>query len=362
MNEPESPTNLDALIEQKKQELAELAELQRLAAKHKLVLSAAQIFPAAQPMTIKSPAVSSTGFDGTVRSLVTCYRSDKTSPYHKLKFAVRKNYESSLNRLIHDLGHERVADLDAAKITYCYETKWAANNKLAMGHNMVGKLRMLSTYGSTALKDDGCTYLAGVLAHMHTKPGDARTEQMTVEHVNAIRRRARETGRASIALVQAFQFEVPNLRQLDLIGEYVPLNEAGTSEVMRQKGRLKQKWLRGLRWTDIDEHLILRKMVTKSRKAQPQEVQVDLNQCPMIMEELFADHGSIDRSTFPVSGPVVASETTGLPYSTDDFRRKWREIANEAGVPPTIRNSDSIRPETKRGTQRTKATIPGRES
>lgn len=361
MDEPDSPINFEELIEQKKRELAELAELQhlqRLAAKHNLKLVADVVQEQPSPPTPPSTGKSSR----TVKSLVDCYRADQRSPYRQLKFAVRKNYESSLNRLIQDIGSERVAELDATKIRHFYETKWAIDGKLAMGHSLVGKLRMLSTFGSTVLNDEGCTYLAGVLANFSTRTVEARTERMTAEHVNAIRAKAREIGRASIALVQAFQFEVPELRQLDLIGEYVPLSEPGTSEIIREKHKQKQKWLRGLRWPDINEHLILRKTIKKSRRSQPQEIEIDLTQCPMILEELFGRGPKIDRSALPASGPVIVSETTKLPYAHDDFRRKWRDIANEAGVPPTIRNSDSIRPEKKKGTQRTKATIPGRES
>lgn len=362
MGKPDSPvSSVDEIIEQKKQELADWLEYRRLAAKLGQLPNQAPL-PIPAALTHDNP--SSTEFDGTIRGLLRCYRTDKRSPIHQLKFAVRKHYGSHLNRLDHDIGQELVAELDEAKIEHLYKTNWSANgNKLAMGHAMVGKLRMLSTFGSTVLKDDGCTHLAGVLAHFSTKTNEARTERLTSEHVNAIRKRAREIGRASIALAQAFQFEVRELRQLDLIGEWVPLNESGTSEVLREKRNQKQKWLRGLRWTDIDEHLILRKTVKKSRKAQPQEVEIDLTQCPMVLEELFVARGlKIDRSSLPTSAlPVIVSETTELPYAHDDFRRKWRAIADESGVPSSVRNADSIRAD-KQGSQRTKATFPWQET
>jgi hypothetical protein len=363
MDEPDSPVNIAEMIEQKKRELAELAELQqleRLAAKHKmkLVVDPAYVQVAAPyPETKSSPPTKTNAL--TVGALVACYRVDHRSPYRQLKFAVRRNYESSLNRLVRDLGPERVAELDEAKITRCYETKWAANNKLAMGHNMVGKLRMLSTFGSTVLKDDGCTYLAGVLAHMHTKPAGARTERLTAAHVVAFRSKAHEAGRASIALAQAIQFEAPILKQLDIIGEWVPISEPGTSDVMRPK----EKWLRGLRWSEIDEDLILHRTVTRGRNKQPKPVSIELRKHSMILEELFAGRGpKIDRSALPASGPIIVSETTSVPYSTDDFRRKWRVIADDAGIPDTVRNMDSIRGEDQQESQRSKATFPWQET
>jgi len=38
---------------------------------------------------------------------------------------------------------------------------------------------------------------------------------------------------------------------------------------------------------------------------------------------------------------VVVSEYNGLPYTAMEFRRWWRRIANECGIDPNVRNSDS---------------------
>jgi hypothetical protein len=344
----ESPINLDEMIEQKKRELAELAELQRLAAKHKLVVSAAQSqSPAAAPANISGG--SSGEFDGTVAGLVRRYRDDKRSSYHQLKFAVRQNYNSSLNRLIHDIGSERVADLDAAKINHFYEINWAANGKVAMGRTVVGKLRMLSTFGAVTLKDEACTLLLGVLTNMRFKSPEPRIERLTAEHVNAFRSKAHEMRKPSIAIAQAFQFEIPLLRQLDLLGEWVPIGEPGTSEVVRRK----EKWLRGLRWSEIDENLVLRRTLTSGRKNQQKEIEVDLKQKPIIMEELNRVPQRARK------GPVLVCEATGYPWTTADFRRKWRKIATAAGIPKAIRNMDSIRADAQQEIQRSRATIPG---
>jgi hypothetical protein len=360
MTESDPPISLEEMIEQEKRKLAKMVELQRLAAELNFVVSAAPGQPVHSIAPAKNTIGKPNGFDGTVGGLVRSYQSEKRSTYHQLKFAVRKHYDGTLKRLTDDIGSERVAELDAAKIKHFYDTNWAAGGKLAMGHTMVGKLRMLSTFGSTVLKDDGCTHLAGVLAHMHFESAKPRTERLTAEHAHSIRSKARETGRISIAIAQAFQFEEPRLRQADIIGEWVPIGEPGTSEVMWQK----QKWLRGLRWSEIDENMILhRTIMTGRRKNRREEIEIDLSNKPMILEELFSGRGSkIDRSALPASGPIVVSETTRLPYHLEDFRRKWRDIADGAGVPPEVRNSDSIRADAQQGPQRSRATIPGKES
>jgi site-specific recombinase XerD len=50
---------------------------------------------------------------------------------------------------------------------------------------------------------------------------------------------------------------------------------------------------------------------------------------------------TIDRSLLPATGPVCYCETNGLPWSPNEYRRKWRLVANEAGVPKSVTNMDS---------------------
>lgn len=49
----------------------------------------------------------------------------------------------------------------------------------------------------------------------------------------------------------------------------------------------------------------------------------------------------IQRAQFPASGPVIMCELTGTPWTQRNWRRWWRIIAREAGVPDTIQNRDS---------------------
>jgi site-specific recombinase XerD len=38
---------------------------------------------------------------------------------------------------------------------------------------------------------------------------------------------------------------------------------------------------------------------------------------------------------------MIICEITGLPYSTAEFRRKWRLVADKAGLPKAVKNMDS---------------------
>ena len=164
-----------------------------------------------------------------------------------------------------------------------------------------------------------------------------REQQMTAEDAHAIRGAAHEKGWHSIALAQAFQFEL-RLRQLDAIGEWVPLAEKGSSEIIYGN----EKWLRGLRWSQISEDLIF-EHTTTNKLEKPKEIKVDLRQYPMIMEELARERTRLGK--LPASGPMIICETNEKPYSTNEFRRKWRIVANRAGVPNTVQNTDSARAE-----------------
>jgi site-specific recombinase XerD len=142
---------------------------------------------------------------------------------------------------------------------------------------------------------------------------------------DAICAEAHRINRPSIALAQAIQFE-GMLRQKDIIGEWVPIAEPGTSAVIH-KGL---KWLRGIRWEEIDENLVLRHVTSKRQK----EVEIRLADAPMVVAEL----AKVERKG---SGPVIVNESSGRPYSVTHFRQIWRTIATAAGVPKSVRNQDS---------------------
>ena len=65
------------------------------------------------------------------------------------------------------------------------------------------------------------------------------------------------------------------------------------------------KWLRGIRWSEIDDNLILRHVTSKRQK----EIEVDLKLAPMVMEEL-ALLGERQKS-----GPLIVNQATELPLS-----------------------------------------------
>ncbi|WP_168193473.1 hypothetical protein, partial [Bradyrhizobium sp. NAS96.2] len=271
----------------------------------------------------------------TLGELVEQYKTHTDSGYQKLKFAVRKNYDNLLGHIVKTLGHVRLRDFDADTIWEAYKG-WVDGEKLALGHSMIGKLRLLCTFGITVLKDEDAIRLSTILNKIKTPASEGkRTEQLTKEHVLKIRELAHEAGWHSIAIVQAFQHDFADkFRQADLIGEWVPLSEPGESNIRNEQG---EKWLRGIKWNQIDDRLILRHMITSGRANEQKMIEVDLKRGAMVLEEInrIPQHHRV--------GPIALNEFNGLPWKGTQFRRRWRTVANRAGVPKEIKNFDSGR-------------------
>lgn len=265
-------------------------------------------------------------FDGTVRSLINCYQNDPDSTYQKLRYHVRIQTDFTLRRIARAHGDIQLADIKGRTVKAWHDEWSGGGERLSIGHRFVAQLRTLCGFGFTLLEDDECERLVNVLGKMKFATARQNTDYMTADQAVAIRKMAHEKGFHSIALAQAFQFDLM-LRQKDLIGEWVPLSEPGTSDVTGRKG----KWLRGIRWSEIDGNLILRHVTSKKLK----DLEVDLKLAPMVMEELFALGDGIK------SGPLIVCELTGEPWDPGEFRRKFRIIANTLGIPKEIKNMHS---------------------
>lgn len=266
-------------------------------------------------------------FDGTLDALASAYRNDPDSPYHKKRYVTRQFYDKLLKQITETHGSEFIANIKGRTVLRWHE-EWSTNGRVAMGHALVGMLRTIVNFGVTMLEDEDCAKLSGVLSKMRFAMAKPRSETLTADMVIAIRAKAHDAGWKSIALAQAIQFELI-LRQKDVLGEWVPISEPGMSDTVNDMG---SKWLRGIRWEEIDQNLTLRHITSKRGKP----IERNLRNAPMVMEELARYGGDL-----PKSGPIILYEKTGLPWSVSYFRQVWRVIATEAGVPKSVRNMDS---------------------
>ncbi len=272
--------------------------------------------------------------NGTVRTLINCYQTDPYSPYAKNRFHTRQNRDSLLRRIAKRHGHVRLSDI-RARVLIDWHKDWSLDGaRLATGRAIIAQFRALFSFGATLLEDPDCERLCGVMSKQQFPGITPRGVSVTAEYAEMIRVMAHERfGWHSIALAQAFQFEC-TLRQKDVIGEWVPLAEPGVSAVIARG----DKWLRGILWQEIDANLILRHVTSKKQK----ETTVDLKLAPMVMAELRLLVGDpVNRDLLPATGPVIVSEITALPWSGNEYRRKWRRVAQACGIPDNVWNMDS---------------------
>lgn len=282
-------------------------------------------------------------FDGSLRSLINCYQTDPDSSYHKLRFGVRENTDRLLRRLAAERGDEDLGDINGRTILAWHKV-WTDNGKkISMGAAFVGQIRTLFSFGASILESSECDRLCTLMSRQRFEGTRSRKVSLSAEQADAVRYKARlHFGWPSLSLAQAFQFEC-TLRQRDVIGEWVPLSEPGVSSVISNG----KKWLRGITWQEIDENMILRHVTSKKQK----ETEVDLKLAPMVLEELRELLGGqpvIDEVTkkpnrhlLPASGPIVICEINGWPWTAAEYRRKWRKVAKECGIPNNVWNMDS---------------------
>lgn len=274
------------------------------------------------------------GLDGTLRSLMHAYRTDPDSTFKKLRWASKQYYETLMSLIGRDYGDSPLVEIKARTLLRWHEGWLGETNKTSIAHGKIGMLRTLFGFGATIMEDAECVRLKAVLGGMRFKTAKPRNERLTADQANAIRAAAHAAERSSIALAQAIQFECM-FRQKDVIGEWVPISEPGMSAVTYGK---QFKWLRGIRWEEIDQNMIL--VHTTSKRDKP--ITIDLKNAPMVMEELSREFGTpLTRGALPVNGPVILDERYSLPWDAVEFRRQWRLLARSCGVPDTVRNMDS---------------------
>lgn len=279
---------------------------------------------------LEMPAVDSRGAPGhlgpRLAVVIDAYQTDPLSSFHGQRFHVRQNHAGMLRRIRDQHGATPIA-LITGRTLIEWHAGWKGDDKVAMAHSMIGQLRTVFSFGFTHLADPHCERISQILHRLKFPMAGARTERITADQADAVRTWAHIVGWHSIALAQALQFELM-LRQKDVIGEWVPLSEPGDSDEVWDD----QKWLRGLRWSEIDDDLILRHVTSKKQKP----VEVDLKLSPMVMEELAFLDEIPDGDE-----PVIINEATGMPWTASEYRRKWRIVARYARVPDNVFNMDS---------------------
>lgn len=279
--------------------------------------------------------------------LIAAYKADENSGYSDLRYHTRVNQDGVLRRIIDRHGATALADINAPKIK-AWHKEWSHNGQtIPVAHDFIKRLRTVIRFGATFIEEPQCLRLATVLSGLRfpAKGHKRNRGHVTAEQAIAIRVAAHARSWHSMGLGQAFQFEF-GVRQKDAIGEYVPLAEPGETEYVFGH----RKWLRGITWEEIDADLTLRHITSKKEKP----IERKLRLAPMVMEELAfiaccEDPQTVTRDRLPATGPLLRNEFDRMPWSNNEYRRKWRMCANDAGLPKTLKNRHSRHGSLKEG-------------
>jgi hypothetical protein len=271
-------------------------------------------------------------FDGTFRSLLDVYQTDKQSSYQTLKRSSRLPYDVYIRMMRAEIGERLIDNCDGRDVARWFEA-WSApatpggSRQVAKARMAIAVLKAALTFGIMCRKP-GCPEFRAVIDAMRFEGLPPRKFVLIADQIAAAREAARLSGHSGAALSYAIQFEGA-VRQWDVIGQWVPLNDRQPSAVI-YKGK---KWI-GPTWAHVDANLILRFTPTKTEATTAPEIVIDLQACPMVMEELQ------DVPPEARNGPLVVDREKGRPYSQDRFDEVWRAAAEVAGIPPGVWNRD----------------------
>jgi hypothetical protein len=263
-------------------------------------------------------------FDGTLGGLIKLYETLPESPYHDKAPSTKRVYADDMRLIGRILGERRLTRITGLDFLRWYKELRRprtsdGSERIRRAHGVITMLRILFSYGAL-LGLPETTRLRDILSELRFADAAPRQQHITFGQASAFIDKAHELGYPEMSLAQALQFE-GTLRQWDVIGEWVRDDVAPH----------RQRWTKGLLWSEISEGRILTKRTGKTTA----EVIIDLNEYPLIVAEL-------DRlATIPRIGPVIVDSKTGEPFKRRAFARRWREIARAADIPDDVWNRDS---------------------
>ena len=262
------------------------------------------------------------------------FQTEELSPYHTRRQATQAFYDRYIRKLA-PIAARRMDAVDGRDVQRWYN-KWAAPvlpggpKRLREAKGCIQTLRRVVAFGVT-LRLKGAKGLSEVLSEMRFETPSPRKQHFTAEHLAAFVAAAFDTGRPSMALAVALQFETM-LRQKDVIGEWVRAEDDGGITRRGLRGSTwRSKW--ALDWAQISRDMVMEKPTSKSNG---KRVAVhDLKLTPTV-RRLVAEIPRERRV-----GPVIVDEATGQPYRRETFSRLFRSLATAAGIPAGVWNMDS---------------------
>jgi hypothetical protein len=280
-------------------------------------------------------------YDGTVGSLIKCYRDDPESTFHDLRFNTQRGYNSWFTALDAIGGTRRVSALTGADLRGWYRDVRLPGKRSPLPRERLAKaviqaMRIILAYGRELGLAD-CLALSVAIEGMEfRKENDEKRigkvqkkakVVMTYGQAEAIVRAGLERGDRrgrSVALAVAAQFEF-TISQIDAIGYWMPAQglPIQPGDIVRG-GKV---WRPGLRFEDFESGILDLARLKTGRAAQ-----FDVAEYPLFQLAL---------SSVPEAercGPVV-TDTDGDPVRYRVFYGMYTALSAAAGVPKDVWNA-----------------------
>src|SRR6266403_432060 len=218
-------------------------------------------------------------YNGTFASLVRYYETHPDSPYFDLKQRTQRVYSVTLELLMKHKGTRRVDAVDGADVRRWYK-ELAETKSQSWAYFTINVLKAALSFGATKRFKE-CRLLRAELREAKFNNGKRRTERITFEQVTAFRKVAHEMGLGWMALTLTFQFAF-GMRRRDVIGEWLR-DETGDTGIRRRGNYV---WRDGLTWGCIDEHGVVRKLISKTEFTSAVVAVHEIADYPDLLEEL----------------------------------------------------------------------------
>lgn len=328
-----------------------------------------------------SPGGGRNAYGGTLASLVRYYLTDADSPFRELRPISQRAYRAQLEGWAEHHGTRRLSEVTGSDVKRWYLEMIAGGVSVSTAHLRVNILKAALAFGSSKRIAE-CTLLRNELRDTRFKNGEARTNRMTYAQLCQFRDAAHAMGRHSMAMGVSIQFAFA-LRPRDVIGEWQTMSEVPIRTLPDRKESMAQAvsprgprgldsdpqngirhhgkiWRDGLTWRDLATGTLTRKTsktgaVVVHRVADYPDLMQELSRAgaervlgasndgprrpPAMPHVPNSGFDSRDGSQHHI-GPLVISEITGMPYTSQGYRNAFRMIARKAGLPDSLWNAD----------------------
>ncbi|WP_114007575.1 hypothetical protein [Cohaesibacter intestini] len=266
-------------------------------------------------------------YDGTIESLSRIYETHPNSPFQAVKYSTQHAYLIEAKVLITAVGKRRIDKVTGADVIRWHKkasepASQRGPRRLRRAQGLVRHLRRIVSFGKM-LRLHGCADFKAILSELRIEGPAPRKEAPEYHQVVAFIKEAHRHGRPSIALAQAIMFEL-TMRQSNVIGQWAPIGDEEGGIIAHGK-----RWEDGLVWQDIKNGVLT---IDTSKTGATGKWIVD--EYPLLVQEL--EKIPTEKRT----GPIIIDENAGRPYFHRHFARKYREIAQAAGLPDKIWSRD----------------------